>query len=107
MITVCFCSFCVGYFINVKNLKLWHLFVPSIIGLIILYIAMIFIFKSNYLNFIYCSFGGIIYALYIAVDTFIIKEEFEIDDYICSAILLTIDILRLFIYILYILGSKN
>ena len=100
-------SFCVGFFIKTKELKFYHLFIPSIASLIIHYIAMVLIFRSNYLYFFYCSIIAIFYALYISFDTIVIKEGFSVDDYILGAIILTLDIVRLFIIILSYFGSSD
>ena len=100
-------SFCVGFFIKTKELKFYHLFIPSIASLIIHYIAMVLIFRSNYLYFFYCSIIAIIYALYISLDTIEIKEKYSVDDYILGAIILTLDIIRLFLYILRYFGSSD
>ena len=100
-------SFCVGFFIKTKELKFYHLFIPSIVSLIIHYIAMVLIFRSNYLYFFYCSIIAIFYALYISFDTIVIKEGFSVDDYILGAIILTLDIVRLFIIILSYFVSSD
>jgi FtsH-binding integral membrane protein len=43
----------------------------------------------------------------IAFDTINIKKHFSLDDYIAAAIILDIDIIRLFLILLKIFGSKN
>ena len=100
-------SFFVGFFIKTKNLQPWHLFIPSIVSLIIHYVIMVLMFRSNYLYFLYCSIVALCYALYISFDTLKIKEEYSVDDYILGAITLTLDIIRLFIIILSYFGSDD
>ena len=67
---------------------------------------------ANFMNMIWCSFGIIIFGIYIIIDTKMIigGERFEIsyDDYIFAAMILYIDIIRLFLYILAMLkGSRR
>ena len=100
-------SFCVGFFIKTTNLQPWHLFIPSIVCLIIHYVIMVLIFRSNYLYFLYCSIVALCYALYISFDTLQIKEIYSVDDYIFGAIILTLDIIRLFVIILSYFGSND
>jgi FtsH-binding integral membrane protein len=63
------------------------------------------IFRSNYMIFLYDIIGALIYTIYIAFDAIIIRDALSIDDYIFAAFILTIDLIRLFIIILKILGS--
>lgn len=63
------------------------------------------IYRSYYLHFLYCLIGGILYTLFIAFDTISIRDHYSIDDYIFAALTLYLDIVRLFIQILKILGS--
>ena len=65
------------------------------------------IYRSYYLHFVYCLIGGVIYTLYIAFDTISIRDHFSIDDYAFAALTLYLDIVRLFIQILRILGSAS
>ena len=105
VIAISFGSFCVGFFIEIYNIKFWHLFAPSVVCLVIHYIVMISIFKKNYLYFFYCSLVALVYAFIISADTIIIKEELTVDDYIFGAITLTLDIIKLFIFILQYFGD--
>ena len=68
---------------------------------------MALIFRSYYYIFLYDTIFAIIYALYIAFDTINIKQNLSCDDYIAAAIILDIDIIRLFIILLRIFGSKK
>ena len=65
------------------------------------------IYRSYYLHFVYCLIGGVIYTLYIAFDTISIRDHFRIDDYAFAALTLYLDIVRLFIQILRILGNAS
>ena len=107
VIAISFGSFCVGFFIKINNIKFWHLFVPSVVCLVIHYIVMILIFRKYYLYFFFCSLVALVYAFVISADTIIIKEEYTVDDYILGAISLTFDIAKLFIIILQYFGSVD
>ena len=100
-------SFCIGFCIKIDNIEFWHLFVPSVVCLVIHYIVMILIFRKYYLYFFFCSLVALVYAFVISADTIIIKEEYTVDDYILGAISLTFDIAKLFIIILQYFGSVD
>jgi FtsH-binding integral membrane protein len=79
-----------------------------LIGLLLLgvnYGILAAVYRDYYLYFLYCLIGGIIYALFIAYDTTLIRDEFSIDDYAFAALTLYFDIIRLFIMILRIFGG--
>ena len=107
VIAISFGSFCIGFFIKINNIEFWHLFVPSVVCLVIHYIVMILIFRKYYLYFFFCSLVALVYAFVISADTIIIKEEYTVDDYILGAISLTFDIAKLFIIILQYFGSVD
>ena len=100
-------SFCIGFCIKIDNIEFWHLFVPSVVCLVIHYIVMILIFRKYYLYFFFCSLVALVYAFVISADTLIIKEEYTVDDYILGAISLTFDVAKLFIIILQYFGSVD
>ena len=107
VIAISFGSFCIGFCIKINNIEFWHLFVPSVVCLVIHYIVMILIFRKYYLYFFFCSLVALVYAFVISADTIIIKEEYKVDDYILGAISLTFDIAKLFIIILQYFGSVD
>ena len=107
VIAISFGSFCIGFCIKINNIEFWHLFVPSVVCLVIHYIVMILIFRKYYLYFFFCSLVALVYAFVISADTIIIKEEYSVDDYILGAISLTFDIAKLFIIILQYFGSVD
>ena len=107
VIAISFGSFCIGFCIKINNIEFWHLFVPSVVCLVIHYIVMILIFRKYYLYFFFCSLVALVYAFVISADTIIIKEEYTVDDYILGAISLTFDIAKLFIIILQYFGSVD
>ena len=104
---ICIGSFCVGLFDKGNGLKFYYIFLPSLLLLAIHYGIMAAIFRSYYLYFLYDSIIGIVYALYISFDILVIKETYSLDDYIFAAVILTLDIVRLFIFILEIFGKKS
>jgi FtsH-binding integral membrane protein len=68
--------------------------------------------RANFplLNIFYCGLGALFYSMYLIFDTQLIMGkfgiEYNIDDYIIAALMLYIDIINLFLYILSMLGSK-
>lgn len=62
------------------------------------------------LNSFYCALGVIVYSIYLIFDTQLIMGkfgvEFNIDDYVYAALMIYIDIIQLFLYILQMLGKK-
>ena len=78
---------------------------------LLLLVIMIIIFQSEALMTLYCFFIVIIMGIYLIVDTqFIIGEKrYEIndDDYILGAMIIYLDIIMLFVYILRIMGQHK
>jgi FtsH-binding integral membrane protein len=82
---------------------------------IVLFMAMLFlgIFSwiawTPFLNTLYCSLGLILFGIYIVIDTQLImggkRFQLSMDDYVVGALLLYIDIIQIFLYILMILGG--
>ena len=73
------------------------------------------IFYGNaYMNtwyIFYCAMGVILFGMYLVYDTQLIcgkhKLKLSIDDYIIAALILYIDIIQIFLYILEILGRAR
>ena len=65
-----------------------------------------------YMNTLYCYFGIILMSFYIVIDTQMIiggnnrKYQISEDDYIMASVILYLDIINLFLYILQILSKK-
>lgn len=82
---------------------------------IVIFMAMLFlgIFSwiawTPFLNILYCSLGIILFGIYIVIDTQLIiggkSFQLSMDDYVVGALLLYIDIIQIFLYILMILGG--
>lgn len=75
--------------------------------LLCLFVAMIFT-NSPFIQLLYCSVGVLLFGIYIVIDTQMIvggkSIELDIDDYYLGAMLLYIDIISIFLYLLQILG---
>lgn len=56
---------------------------------------------------LYGTAGVLVYGVYVIFDLKIIAEKIEVDDYILGALTLYIDLISLFVHILYILGKKK
>lgn len=87
------------------------------IGIIIAFIApfiMLGIFAwvawLPILHVLYCSLGCALFGIYLVVDTQLIigggRYELSLDDYVAGALMLYIDIIQIFLYILSLLGSN-
>jgi FtsH-binding integral membrane protein len=76
------------------------------LGVLILWglLSLIFGFDAGYY---YALFGCIIFCGYILFDTWLIMEKLEPHEYILAAIMLYLDIINLFLYILRLLSDSN
>lgn len=63
------------------------------------------------INILYCSLGVLVYSIYLIYDTQLVMGkfgiEYNIEDYIVAAMMIYIDIIQLFLYILRMLGSRR
>lgn len=70
-------------------------------------------FNVPFLQTVYASCGALLFSFYIVYDTQMIvggrhkKHEFSIDDYVFAAIILYLDIINLFIYLLELFGERR
>ena len=75
-----------------------------------LFVVLMFT-NSPVIQALYCGLGVLLFGIYIIVDTQLIvggrSTELEIDDYFLGAMLLYIDIVSIFIYILQLLGLAS
>lgn len=80
------------------------------VSLIMFGFLMIF-FHQRYVNIIFCEIAIILYSIFIVYDTQLIAggryQEISYDDYVIGAVMLYVDIIGLFMYILSLLGSKS
>ena len=86
----------------------------------VIYLAMFPLFiiglimQSKVLYIVYCCLGLLFYSIYLIIDTMMIVGgksangyELDMDEYIMGALMLYIDIIMIFIYILRILGAAS
>lgn len=75
-----------------------------------LFVVLMFT-NSPFLHALYCGLGVLLFGIYLIVDTQLIvggrSMQLEIDDYYLGAMLLHIDIISIFIYILQLLGMMS
>ena len=69
--------------------------------------------RTQFMYSLYCCCGALLYAIYLIIDTILITGgkqtsniKINMDDYIIGALMLYLDIVMLFVYILRILGNK-
>ena len=106
LIAICLAMICIALF-NKIEIGYCNIVLIGLLFLGINYGILAAIYRDYYLYFLYCLIGGIIYALFIAYDTTLIRDEFSIDDYAFGALTLYFDIIRLFILILRIFGGGS
>lgn len=63
--------------------------------------------QSKTANMIYSGLGALIFAVYIVIDTQSIMKRFHLDDEVAATMVLYLDILNLFLFILRILNNSN
>ncbi len=67
--------------------------------------------NSPFIQILYCSVGVCLFGIYIVIDTQLIVGgktiQLDIDDYYTGAMLLYVDIISIFLYILQLLGLVN
>ncbi|KAM7347931.1 protein lifeguard 1-like [Cochliomyia hominivorax] len=73
---------------------------------------LMFFFYSHIMKLIYCSFGVLLFSLYLLYDTQLMlggKHQYSIspDEYVFAALNLYIDIVQIFMYILGLLGDRD
>lgn len=80
------------------------------ISLAVLAITCMFV-SSSILTNIYCCVGVLLFGLYLVIDTQMIvggkSVELTIDEYALAAMLLYIDIIQIFTYILKMLSNRE
>jgi protein lifeguard len=78
--------------------------------LIMLGLVTLFV-QSSFLENLYCCLGVLFFGFYLVIDTQMIMGgkhfELAIDEYVLAAMLLYIDIIQIFLYILRLLGSRR
>lgn len=76
-----------------------------------MFLMFFFIHWTTFSQTLYCSIGIFVFGLYLIIDTQMIVggKSFAIsmDDYVVAALLIYIDIIQIFLYILQILGGRK
>ena len=80
-----------------------------------IFIIGLFVFPGNFLYTLYNVLGVLLYSLFLIIDTMMIcnkgtgmsNYQIDMDDYVIGALMLYLDIVMLFIYILRLFGDRN
>lgn len=79
----------------------------SVVLLILLGLLSIFV---PFLHVLYCVLGVLVYSIYLIYDTQLVMGkygvEYMIDDYILAAMMIYIDIIQIFLYLLQLFGKR-
>ena len=92
---------------NKINMKFCGMSIIIFIVFGLTYGLLVLIFKRYFLNFLFCSIGDFVFALFIIYDTQLIRDDYDIDEYIYAALTLYFDIIRLFIQLLKMIGRSK
>jgi FtsH-binding integral membrane protein len=72
---------------------------------------LLFFFASEVMYMIYCVLGVALFSLYLIFDTQLImgnhKYKLSPEDYVLGALILYLDIINLFLYVLELVGSRR
>ena len=81
-----------------------------LVCLVVLGLATLFT-DSAFIDNLYCMVGVMLFGFYLIVDTQMIMGgkniELSIDEYVLAAMLLYIDIIQIFLYLLRFLGNRD
>lgn len=88
----------------------WGLIVVVAFSMLQLAIFGIFWPTSSFLYALYCWLGVMLFGIYLIIDTQMIlggkRIQLSVDEYVAAALLLYIDIIQIFLYILSLLSKK-
>lgn len=88
---------------------MWGILVVLVTALLMLGIFT-WIAWTPFLDNLYCCLGIIVFGIYLVIDTQLIiggrTLELSMDDYVVGALILYIDIIQIFLYILALLSRK-
>ena len=75
----------------------------------LLSILLFSIFAAFQMRTLFCAFGVLLFSIYLIVDTQLIVSRYGLnyDDYVLGAIILYMDIIQIFLYLLQIFGNKK
>ena len=87
----------------------WGIVIVILIAMLMLGIFSLFVW-SPFLNNLYCALGVIVFGIYLVIDTQLIvggrRLELSMDDYVAGALILYLDIIQIFLYLLQLLSKK-
>jgi FtsH-binding integral membrane protein len=87
----------------------WGIVIVLLVAMLMLGIFSIFMW-SPFLTNLYCSLGVIVFGIYLVIDTQMIvggrRLELSMDDYVVGALILYIDVIQIFLYLLQLLSKK-
>ena len=96
-------------FIPINFTLMWGMAVVVVMAMIIFAIFSIIAWSPILYN-LYCALGVILFGIYLVIDTHLIvggrRLQLSMDDYVVGALLLYIDIITIFLYILQMLGRR-
>jgi len=88
----------------------WGLFAVLSMAMLQLLIFGFFWPTSSFLYSLYCTLGVVLFGFYLIIDTQMIiggkRIQLSVDEYIAAAMLLYIDIIQIFLYILSLFSRK-
>lgn len=90
----------------------WGIVIVISMSMLMLALFSIFI-TSSFLDNLYCCLGVILFGIYLVIDTQMIiggknrRLQLSLDDYVIGAMMLYIDIIEIFLYLLALLSKKN
>jgi len=80
------------------------------VATILLICLGIFSFFTGFLNTLYCVLGVLLYSIYLIYDTQLVMGKFGLEyvseDYILAALMIYIDIIQIFLYLLQLFGRR-
>lgn len=83
------------------------LFLTLLVGVAIQILAAFFMLQTTYWKLLTVGFAVIGYGCFLILNTNKISNELPLDEYILGSLLLYIDILTLFVYLLKQFGKKK
>ena len=93
------------------DFTVWLSFMWLVLGALLMFGLFAIIFRSQWMNVMYCFFAIIVYGVYLMIDTQLIignkKYKLGVDDYAIAVLILYIDIIVLFLMILRLLGGRR
>ena len=110
-------TMCVAFSLTIYAWKTKHDFtvcggaLVSVSTSMVLFGFFMIFFNTHYVNLIFCELAIVLYSVFIVYDTQLIAggryAEISYDDYVIGALILYVDIVGLFLYILSIFGAKS